>query len=465
MKYKPHPYQDHATEHIIENPFSGLFLDMGLGKTVATLTGVDRLMFDMMEVSKPLIIAPLRVARETWTTEASKWDHLRHFRIAKVIGDEKQRKTALLEKADIWIINRENIPWLIAHYGSGFPFDMLIIDELSSFKDPSSKRFKALRKIRPLVKRVVGLTGTPAPNSLLDLWPQLYLLDQGERLGKFITGYREKYFKATHQNGHVVYKYELHQPNKADAEILGKDIYVKEIYDKISDICISMKAEDYLRLPERIDNDILITLPGKVQKKYDEFERDQVLQLAEEEEISAVNAAVLTGKLLQYANGAIYDEEKNWHEIHNEKIAALEEIMEEAMGQPVLIFYNFKHDKERILKHFKSYKPEEINIKKWNRGEIQMMYAHPASAGHGLNLQAGGNIIVWFGMPWSLELYMQAVARLHRQGQTRPVMNHRIIVKGTMDEDVIKALDRKAGGQEALMQAVKARMNKYLKTA
>jgi SNF2 family DNA or RNA helicase len=282
VKYKPHAYQDHATEHIIENPFSGLFLDMGLGKTVATLTGVDRLMFDMMEVSKPLVIAPLRVARETWTTEASKWDHLRHFRIAKVIGDEKQRKTALLEKADIWIINRENIPWLIAHYGSGFPFDMLIIDELSSFKDPSSKRFKALRKIRPLVKRVVGLTGTPAPNSLLDLWPQLYLLDQGERLGKFITGYREKYFKATHQNGHVVYKYELHQPNKADAEILGKDIYVKEIYDKISDICISMKAEDYLRLPERIDNDILITLPAKVQKKYDEFERDQVLQLADQ---------------------------------------------------------------------------------------------------------------------------------------------------------------------------------------
>lgn len=455
MIYKPWPYQDFATQHVIDNPFSGLFLDMGLGKTVSTLTAVNQLMFDDLEVSKVLVIAPKRVAEDTWTTEAAKWDHLKHLRMSVVLGTERQRKEALKAKADIYVINRENVAWLVGMYQSAFPFDMVVIDELSSFKSAKAIRFKSLRMVRPLVKRVVGLTGTPAPNGLIDLWPQLYLLDQGERLGKTITKYRETYFTPGRRNGQVVFDYKL----KAESE--------QAIYDKVGDICISMNAKDYLSLPERITRDVEIHMPAPLMAKYEDFEREQVLALENQDEISAVNAAALTNKLLQFANGAIYDANKDWHEVHNAKLDALEEIVEAANGQPVLVFYSYKHDLARIQKRLKTYKPRTLDsrddIQEWNSGKIQLLLAHPASAGHGLNLQAGGNIIVWFGLTWSLELYQQANARLDRQGQTKPVIVHRLIVIGTMDEDVSKAIERKTAGQDALMDAVKVRILKYRK--
>ena len=456
MKYKPWPYQDYATKHIIENPGSGLFMDMGLGKTVATLTAINKLMYEDLEVDKVLVIAPKRVAEDTWTTETLKWDHLRHLRLSIVLGSEKQRKEALKQKADIYVINRENVAWLVGLYQNAFPFDMVVIDELSSFKSAKAIRFKSLRMVRPLVKRVVGLTGTPAPNSLIDLWPQLYLLDMGERLGKNITRYRETYFRPNRRNGHVVFDYKLLDGSQ------------KAIYNKISDICISMKAKDYLQLPERITKDVRIYLSERDKLKYDEFERDQILAIEDADEISAVNAAALTNKLLQFANGAIYDVNKDWHSVHPAKLEALEETVEAATGQPVLIFYSYKHDLERIKKKLKAYKPRTLDsredIQAWNRGEIPVLLAHPASAGHGLNLQAGGNIIIWFGNTWSLELYQQANARLDRQGQTKPVVVYRLITSGTMDEDVIKAIERKTSGQDALMEAVKARIKKYQRT-
>jgi SNF2 family DNA or RNA helicase len=454
MQYSPHEYQQHATDHVIDNKASALFLDMGLGKTVSTLTAIDQLMYVNFEVSKVLVIAPKRVAEDTWTGEAKKWDHLKHLKISLVLGTERQRKEALLKKADIFVINRENVCWLVA-FGQGyFPYDMIVIDELSSFKSAKSARFKALRMVRQKVNRVVGLTGTPAPNSLVDLWPQLYLLDQGERLGKTITGYRDKYFNASQRNGHIVYKYEI----KKTAE--------QEIYDKIADICISMKAKDYLSLPERIELSVPVTLNGATLAKYYAFEKSLVLALNEADDLSVANAAALTNKLLQYANGAVYDDERNVHEVHNDKIEALEEIVEAANGKPVLVFYSYRHDVDRIKKHLKAYKPEELqgssHIAQWNAGTVPFLLCHPASAGHGLNMQAGGNTIVWFGLPWSLELYMQANARLDRQGQKQSVIIHHLITTGTMDEDVIKALTNKAIGQEALMLAVKARIKKYL---
>lgn len=465
MIYKPYPYQDHATEHVLKYPQSGLFLDMGLGKTVIMLTSIVHLMFDLLEVQKVLVIAPKRVAENTWTTESNKWDHLRHLRISKVLGTERQRKEALKQKADIYVINRENVVWLIAHYGTAFPFDMLVIDELSSFKSAKSARFKALRQIRPKITRVAGLTGTPIPNGLLDLWPQMYLLDMGQRLGKTLTSYRDKYFKPGKRNGHVIYEYKLKTDGEED--LLGNGIYEKEIYEKISDICISMKSEDYLTLPERIHRTIDIRFPAKIQQQYEEFEKKQILALEDLEEISAVNAAALTNKLLQFANGAVYNSEGDWHEVHKEKLEALEEIIEAANGQPVLVAYSYQHDRDRILKHLKAYKPQLLkdseSINRWNRREIPVMLAHPASAGHGLNLQAGGNIIVHFGNIWSLELNQQFDKRLHRQGQTQTVIIHRLVAKNTMDEDVVKVLENKAGGQEALLRAVKARVKKHVK--
>lgn len=457
MKYTPWPYQDFATNHIIDNPYAGLLLDMGLGKTVSTLTAVNRLMYEDLEIDKTLVIAPKRVAEETWPEEVLKWDHLKHLRISVVLGTESQRISALKVKADIYVINRENVAWLIGYYQSAFPFDMVVIDELSSFKSAKAIRFKALRRIRPMVKRVVGLTGTPAPNGLIDLWPQIYLLDMGERLGKTLTRYREAYFTPGRRNGHVVYNYNLNEGGE------------KAIYERISDICISMKAKDYLQLPERINRTVSIHLPPAVKSRYDDFEREQILALDNEDldEISAVNAAALSGKLLQFANGAIYDANKDWHEIHRAKLEALDEIVEAANGQPVLVFYSFKHDLARIQKHLRKYKPVKLDtkedIRNWNAGKTQLLLAHPASAGHGLNLQAGGNIIVWFGLTWSLELYQQANARLDRQGQTKPVIVHHLCVTGTMDEDVMKSTDRKAAGQDALMDAVKARIIKHRK--
>lgn len=450
-----HGYQRAAVEHIITHPYSGLFLDMGLGKTVSTLTAVNRLMNEYLEVAKVLVIAPKRVAEDTWTTECAKWEHLRHLRVSKVLGTEKQRKAALREDADLYVINRENVVWLVAQYQGAWPYDMVIIDELSSFKSAKAARFKALRQVRPMTERVVGLTGTPAPNGLIDLWPQLYLLDMGERLEKTITAYRSKYFRPGRTNGQVVFDYKLNA---------GSD---EMIYKKIADICISMKAKDYLSLPDLIEVPQDIHLPPAKKKQYDEFEKEQVLSLQDEGDISAVSAAALSNKLSQYANGAIYDEDKQVHELHEVKLDALEEIVEAANGQPVLVFYAFKHDAARILKRLKGYGAKQIDgaedIAAWNRGEIPVMLAHPASAGHGLNLQKGGHIMVWFSLPWSLELYMQANARLHRQGQSQPVRSYKLIAKGTIDEDIAAALDKKSDKQEALMAAIKARIKKYRK--
>ena len=455
MEFKAHNYQQFAVQHIIDHPYAGLFLDMGLGKTVSTLTAISYLMYEDFEIEKVLVIAPKKVAENTWSNEIQKWDHLKHLTVSKVLGTEKARKEALKAKADIYVINRENVAWLVGLYQTAFPFDMVVLDELSSFKSPKAIRFKALRMVRPLVKRIVGLTGTPAPRGLIDLWSQLYLLDMGERLGKTVTSYREKYFTPGRSNGHVVFDYKLRQ----DSDNL--------IYSKISDICISMKAEDYLTLPERIDRTVEIKLPASIKAKYDEFEKEQVLELEDSEDISAINAAALSNKLLQFANGAVYDAEKSFHEVHKEKLEALEEIVDAANGQSVLVFCSFKHDYERIKKHLKAHKPQLLETpedeQKWNTGKIQVLLAHPASVGYGLNLQEGGNIIVWYGLNWSLELYQQANARLHRQGQLRPVIIHHLVVSGTMDEDVMKSIEGKAECQEALMQAVKVRVQKYKK--
>lgn len=446
MKYTPHDYQDYAANQILDKPECGLLLDMGMGKTVVTLTAIDELLHDRFEVKKALVIAPLRVAEDTWSKECEKWDHLKHLRISKVLGQEKTRKAALKSKADIYIINRENVAWLVEHYGSKWPFDLVVVDELSSFKSPKAKRFKALRKVRPLIKRIVGLTGTPAPNGLLDLWPQIYLLDRGERLGKTLGGYRERYFDPDKRNQEIIFNYKL----KPEAE--------KAIYEKISDICVSMKAQDYLRMPARIDNIVRVEMAPKEKALYKQLEKDMLLPFTEGD-IDAANAAVLSNKLLQMANGAVYDEFGAVRQIHRRKIDAMEDLWEGANGKPILVFYAYKHDKERLQEFFKT--ARELNtsqdITDWNAGTIPVALAHPASAGHGLNLQAGGHIIIWFGIPWSLELYQQANGRLYRQGQNEAVIIHHIVTAGTIDEDVIKALDRKDTGQAALLEAVKAR--------
>lgn len=420
---------------------------------MSTLTAISDLLF-LGEVNKILVIAPLRVAEDTWSAEIEKWDHLKHLRISKVLGSQKNRIQAMNAKADIYVINRENVEWLVKEYFNNWSFDMLVIDELSSFKSSKAKRFRELRKVRPYFKRIVGLTGTPAPNSLIDLWPQLYLLDGGKRLGRTISGYRDQYFVPGDRNRYVVYKWNLREDSK------------EKIYDRISDICISMKSEDYLELPERIDNAIEINLPTAAKEKYKQLECDLVLELGEDD-ITAANAAVLTNKLLQMANGAIYSETHDVVEIHEEKLKALLDVIEAANGKPVLIFYNFRHDLNRITEYLKKNKLNAVklndseDIKKWNNGETLILLTHPASAGHGLNLQAGGHIIVWFGLTWSLELYQQANARLHRQGQTENVIIHHLVAKGTVDEDVMKALGSKEVNQNMLLEAVKARIKKY----
>ncbi len=474
MIYNPHPYQAFSTQHIIKHPSSGLFLDMGLGKTVSTLTAVDLLINDFLEVEKVLVIAPKKVTESVWIDEINKWDHLKGLTISLVIGTEAQRIKALREKANIYCISRDNIAWLISFYKTAFPYDMVVIDELSSFKNHKSQRFKALKQVMPKVSRVVGLTGTPRPNGLLDLWPQLYLLDQGERLGKNITKYREQYFVPDKRNEYTDYKkYNLKGVEQMDAssvDILGDNFYEKLIYDKIADICVSMKSEDYLDLPELILTDVHVKLSDKTRKIYDEFEKSKVLELAEEDgSISAINAAALSGKLRQFANGAVYyGEEKDYQVFHDEKLDALEEIVESANGKPVLVFYEFRHDLERIKAKLKAYKPVELKTKQdmenWNAGKIQIMICHPASAGHGLNLQFGGNIMVFFGLPWSLELYQQAIKRIHRQGVKSIVQLFRLIAVGTMDENVAASLADKDAGQEGLMRALKARVQKIWKS-
>lgn len=465
-----HKYQLACVEHIISHPFCGVFLDMGLGKTVSTLTAINYLMFDYCEINSVLVIAPKRVAESVWQEEAEKWDHLKHIRFSKIVGSAKQRVAAVKAKADIYIISRDNVKWLSAMYGGGkLPFEMVVIDELSSFKSYKSIRFKAMRASRPYLKRLVGLTGTPAPNGLIDLWPQIYLMDKGERLEKTITRYREKYFRPGQTNGHVVYSYNL----MSDSEQL--------IHKKIEDICISMKADDYLEMPFKTDNYIKLRMPDDLKKQYKDFEKNKVLELLvpdnrqennsepdkKSTEISIINAAALSNKLLQFANGAIYDDEKNIFPIHDIKLEALKEIIEDANGQSVLVAWTYQFDRDRILEYLKKYKPRELktnkDIEDWNAGKIQVMLAHPASAGHGLNLQAGGSIIVWFGQTWSLELYQQFNARLYRQGQQNHVIINHLILQDSHDEDVIAALKAKDKKQNALMDSIKAKINKYKK--
>ena len=450
MIYNPHPYQEYATNKIINQDAAGLFLEMGLGKTVATLTAIEQLLYDQFESCKVLVIAPLRVAQTTWPAEARKWDHLNHLRISLVLGTAKQRQAALQAGADIYIINRENVDWLVNEYGRDWPFDMVVIDELSSFKSSKARRFRALRKVRPMISRIVGLTGTPAPNGLIDLWPQVYLLDQGERLGKTVTGYRDRYFEPGRRNRTVIFTWDP----KPGAEAA--------IYKKLEDLCVSMSAEDWLDMPEKIDVEVKVQLPEPARQAYLQLERDLILPFIDGD-VTADTRAILSNKLLQLANGAVYDEDRKVWGLHEVKLDALEDLVEAANGQPVLVFYAYKHDLDRIQKRLPSARElqTEKDIEDWNTGKAPIMLAHPASAGHGLNLQDGGHIIIWFGLTWSLELYQQANARLHRQGQQQRVIVHHLIAEGTIDEDVMKALAGKDSTQAALMEAIKARIEKY----
>lgn len=446
-----HNYQQMCVEHLMKNPQAGLFLDMGLGKTLITLTALERLLFDTMEATKVLVIAPKRVAESTWSTEISKWDGLRHIRVSKILGTEANRKKALREEADLYIVNRENVVWLVAQQQAAWKFDTVVVDELSSFKNHQAVRFKALKLVRPYIKRFIGLTGTPASNGLVDLFSQVYLLDGGERFGKSIMKFRDEYFKPGRRNGNVVFNY---VPKSTEHE--------QRIYDKIADICISMKAKDHLKLPTRVDTEDRIVMDADLRAKYDAFERDAVLSMVEDE-ITALNAQGLTNKLLQFCNGAVYTQDGNYVEVHDLKIQALIDRVEQANGQPVLVFYQFKSDIERLLAAMPQAKliGGEKDIELWNRGEIPVLLAHPASAGHGLNLQYGGHYIEWFGLTWSLELYLQAVARLDRQGQTNVVTNNRIMIEGTVEEKVLASLNGKMETQEALMAAVKAIVAKW----
>lgn len=445
MKYVPHDYQTYATKFIEEHPVAAVLLDMGLGKSVITLTAIKNLCLDTFEVQKILVIAPLRVARDTWKAELEKWEHLRCIKYSVAVGTEAERKSALQNPANLYIINRENVGWLIEQSGLPFDYDMVVIDELSSFKSHQAKRFRSLMKVRPTVKRMVGLTGTPSSNGLMDLWAEFRLLDMGKRLGRFITHYRDEFFRPDKRNGQVIFSYK------------PKDGAEEEIYRRISDITISMKSTDFLQMPECVINEVDVSLSDKEMKMYNGLKKDLVLAISNKE-IDAVNAGALSNKLSQMANGAVYDEDKNYIEIHDRKLDALEDLIEQSNGKPVLVAYWFKHDLERIKKRFTV---REIKTSKdiadWNNGSIPVAVIHPASAGHGLNIQEGGSTLIWFGLTWSLELYLQTNARLWRQGQkSKTVVIHHIITKGTTDERIMKALRTKETTQEALMDAVKA---------
>lgn len=446
MKYIPHAYQEHATKWILEHPHCGLFLDMGLGKTVITLSAVKQLI-DNLDVFKVLVVAPLRVASTVWAEEIDKWDHLRGLRAVKVLGSQQQRMLALCREADIYIVNRENVDWLVNYKGKRWDFDMVVLDELSSFKSPSSARFKAMRRALPYIRRLVGLTGTPAPNGLIDLWSQIYLLDKGERLGRTLGSFRTAFFTPGKHNGNVVYEWRL-RPDTEDV-----------IYRRISDLCISMRSVDYLTMPECNLIRMPISLPKTALSALAAMEHDLMVTL-DGEAVTAQSAAVLTGKLLQMANGAVYDPEGGIHEIHDAKLDALDDLVEQANGSPVLVYYSYKHDLQRILGRFPDARvlstPQDVAD--WNEGKIQLMLAHPDSAGHGLNLQRGGHIMVWFGLTWSLEKYQQANARLYRQGQTHPVTIYHLIAEGTMDERVMQILEGKEQRQDDLIEAVKAQL-------
>lgn len=446
MKYKPHSYQEYAIRYIETHPISALLIDMGLGKTSITLTAIRNLLFDSFEVCKVLVIAPLRVAKNTWTDEIKKWEHLSTLTYSLIVGNENERLSALNEKADIYIINRENVDWLVNKSVYKFDFDMVVIDELSSFKNHQSKRFKSLMKVRPFVKRIVGLTGTPSSNGLMDLFAEFKILDMGKRLGYFIGQYRNTYFKPDKMNGPIVYSYKP-LPNAENA-----------IYEKISDITVSMKANEYLKMPELLTSNYVVELSNSEKNQYDEMKKSLVLEITDGE-ITASNAASLSNKLCQLSNGAIYDDEQNIVEIHDRKLEALEDIIESMNGKPLLIAYWYRHDLERIKSRFsvRKIKTSE-DISDWNDGKIPVALIHPASAGHGLNLQNGGSTLVWFGLTWSLELYQQTNARLYRQGQKNTVVIQHIITKGTIDEQILKALQKKNKTQADLIDAVRANL-------
>lgn len=452
MEYKPYDYQKYATDFIIDHPVAAVILQMGLGKTVCTLDAIDQLMYDRFEVQKVLVIAPLRVAKVTWSDEIKKWSNFSHLRYSVVVGMEKERIKALKTDADIYIINRENIAWLVEKSHIPFEFDMVVIDELSSFKNWNSKRFKAFMKVRPRIRRVIGLTGTPSPNGMMDLFAQFKCLDMGQRLGRFITQYRNNYFVPDRMNGQIVYSYKL----RPGAE--------EQIFDKISDITISMKALDHLNMPELIENRYPVYMSEKEKYMYESLKKDLILPYKDDESIIAANAAALSGKLCQMANGAVYSESGDIVTIHDRKLDALEDMIEAAQG-PILVCYWFKHDVERIEKKLQELNvsferiTSETSIRKWNAGKLDVGLIHPASAGHGLNLQKGGNTIVWFGLTWSLELYLQTNARLWRQGQTnKTVVIQHIITAGTIDEDILEALMNKDASQNKLLNAVKANL-------
>ena len=450
MRYSPHEYQEYAIRFIEENPVAAVLLDMGMGKTSIVLTAIAELMYERFEVNRVLIIGPLRVARTTWPEEIKKWDHLKGIRYSVMVGSAAERRAALDADADIYIINRENVPWLVQQCGGAFDFDMVVIDELSSFKSWQTKRFKALMKVRPFVKRIVGLTGTPSSNGLMDLFAEFKVLDMGKRLGRFIGQYRECYLRADRMNGSVVYSYRL---------IPGAE---EAIYEKISDITISMKAADHLNMPELVSTVHKVYLDEKERAAYEAMKKDLVLELSGGE-VTAANAAALSGKLSQLADGAVYGDDRKVKLLHDRKLDALEDLVESANGRPVLVAYWFKHDLSRIMERLEHLKVKfrkldsDESIRKWNAGEIPVGLIHPAGAGHGLNLQDGGNILVWFGLTWSLELYQQTVARLWRQGQQSGTVSViHIVADGTVDERILKALEMKDGTQAALIDAVKA---------
>ena len=448
MKYQPHSYQEYAAAFIEAHPAACLLLDMGLGKTAITLSAINELLFDSFEAHRILVIAPLRVARDTWPEELRKWDHLSDLEFSVAVGTEAERKAALWKRADLYIINRENVQWLIEESGLPFDYDMVVVDELSSFKSHQAKRFKSLMKVRPKVKRIVGLTGTPSANGLMDLWAEFRLLDLGQRLGRFIGNYRETYFTPDKRNQQVIFSYKP-KPGAEEA-----------IYRQIADITISMKNTDYLKMPDLVMNEIPVRLSEREWQHYQTFKDEMVLSLSGRD-IDAANAAALSGKLLQLASGAVYGDEGTAIKIHDRKLDAMEDLIEAANGKPVLIAYWFKHDRNRILERFPAEQLDgEDSIRRWNAGEIPLALIHPASAGHGLNLQSGGSTLIWFSLTWSLELYQQTNARLWRQGQKETVVIHHLVAKDTIDEDVMAALAKKDAGQAALLQAVKARVGR-----
>lgn len=446
MKYTPHNYQKYATDFIISHSVSAILLEMGLGKSVITLTAINELMLNYFDVGRVLVIAPFRVAKATWSSEIKKWDHLKYLTYSIVTGNPKERIKALNSPAHIYIINRENVDWLITKSNFPFKFDMVIIDELSSFKSYQAKRFRTLLKVRPKVKRIVGLTGTPSSNGLMDLWAEFRILDMGERLGRYITHYRQNFFTPDKRNQQMIFSYK------------PRDGAERAIYNLISDITISMKSKDFLKMPKCVMNEVKVSLSDKEQKIYDLLKQDMVLSL-KGKEIDAINAASLSNKLLQMASGAVYGEEKESIIIHDRKLDALEDLIEGANGKPVLIAYWFKHDLTRIKKRFDVREIKTTkDITDWNEGKIPIALIHPASAGHGLNLQDGGSTLIWFSLTWSLELYQQTNARLNRQGQKNTVVIHHIITKGTIDENVMKALNKKTKVQDELIDAVKANL-------